>query len=251
MKKGFRKNIYMIIISIFVAIIFLMIVQMLFKIPAPCDWLEAEWSAGDFITFCGTIVLGIVTCMQTREANKMSQKLMQIEENRDRLETSPFVIVTKWKIYDLNECDLQNSDEKMKIEIENSSANDGQEMLGFSLEFQNTTRSFVTVQLKNGQSGKNTKWNNDGKLKQNRNRKLLLKEGERNEIIFCASKKLIMDLEGKTCELKFILENRFAQRYEEKFNVIIIHIGENDTGICCDCSVQDYEIKKCNLEEKN
>ena len=53
--------------------------------------------------------------MQTREANKMSQKLMQIEENRDRLEISPFVIVTKWEMYNLNKNDLERNDGKIRI----------------------------------------------------------------------------------------------------------------------------------------
>ena len=250
MKKRFLRNVSIIFIFMFVATIFLVIVQILFKMPAPYGWLEAEWSAGDFITFFGTIVLGAVACMQTREANKMSQKLMQIEENRDRLEISPFVIVTKWEMYDLNKSDLYHNDGKIRIGIDNSSGNDDQGMLGFSLQFQNTTRSFVTVEFRNGQSTENTKWAMGGMLQSKSNRKLLLKDGESGEIIFYASKKFIMDLEGEKCELKFILENRFAQRYEEKFNVIITHIGNNDTGICCNCFVQDYEITKCGVKEK-
>lgn len=248
MRKKFFKDISVIIMFIVAAIIFLMIVQILFKIPAPYDWLEAEWSAGDFVTFCGTIVLGAVACMQTQKANKMSQKLMQIEENRDRLEISPFAMVIKWKMFKLNKDDLYQDDGKIRVGIDNFRENHNEEMIAISLQFQNTTRSFITVQFRNGETSENEKWAHNG-INQS-NRKLLLKDGESEEIIFYASEKFIMNLKGKTCQLKFILENRFAERYEEKFNIIFTQIIQNQSNIYCDCFLQNYEIIKCNSEEK-
>lgn len=50
------------------------------------------------------------------------------------------------------------------------------------------------------------------------------------------------DLESKRCELEFILENRFAQRYKEKFILIITHIS---TSMSCDCRIQEYEVERC------
>lgn len=64
--------------------IFLVGVQILFSIPAPRKWLEAVWDAGDFISFVGTIFLGIVAVYQTRKANEISFRLLQIEEERRR-----------------------------------------------------------------------------------------------------------------------------------------------------------------------
>lgn len=65
-------------------IIFLVGVQILFSIPAPCKWLEAVWDAGDLISFVGTISLGIVAVYQTKKANEISFRLLQIEEERRR-----------------------------------------------------------------------------------------------------------------------------------------------------------------------
>jgi len=44
----------------------------------------AVWDAGDFISFVGTISLGIVTVYQTRKANEISFRLLQMEEERRR-----------------------------------------------------------------------------------------------------------------------------------------------------------------------
>ncbi len=70
------------ILWICIIIIFLFGVQILFSIPAPCKWLEAVWEAGDFISFVGTISLGLVTVYQTKKANEMNFRLLQIEEKR-------------------------------------------------------------------------------------------------------------------------------------------------------------------------
>ncbi len=72
------------ILWICIIIIFLFGVQILFSIPAPCKWLDAVWGAGDFISFVGTISLGLVAVYQTKKANEISSRLLQIEEERRR-----------------------------------------------------------------------------------------------------------------------------------------------------------------------
>lgn len=42
------------------------------------------WGAGDFISFVGTISLGLVAVYQTKKANEISSRLLQIEEERRR-----------------------------------------------------------------------------------------------------------------------------------------------------------------------
>lgn len=72
------------ILCICIIVIFLIGVQVLFSIPAPCKWLDAVWDAGDFISFVGTISLGLVAIYQTKNANEVSFRLLQIEEDRRR-----------------------------------------------------------------------------------------------------------------------------------------------------------------------
>ena len=108
---------------------FLIIVQVCFRIPAPCYYLDAAWEAGDLLTFVGTIVLGYIAIYQNRKANDINQRLLQIEETRlkpslsmimlsedERNKYSPFEVLTfciddnnamffeNWKM--LGNCDL-------------------------------------------------------------------------------------------------------------------------------------------------
>lgn len=57
---------------IVVTVIFLSIVQILFRIEAPCKWLDAVWEAGDLISLVGTLVLGYIAVLQTQRANDMA-----------------------------------------------------------------------------------------------------------------------------------------------------------------------------------
>lgn len=72
------------ILWICIIVIFLFVIQILFSIPAPCKWLEPVWEAGNFISFVGTVSLGLVTVYQTNKANEISFRLLQIEEERRR-----------------------------------------------------------------------------------------------------------------------------------------------------------------------
>lgn len=67
-------------------ILFLICVQVLFTIPAPCKWLDAVWEAGDFISLVGTLVLGYVAMCQTQRANKMAEDANNVA--KDANETS-------------------------------------------------------------------------------------------------------------------------------------------------------------------
>lgn len=69
---------------IFIIIIFLIGVQIVFSIPAPCKWLAAVWDAGDFISFVGTMALGLIAVYQTKNANELSYRMLQVEEEKRR-----------------------------------------------------------------------------------------------------------------------------------------------------------------------
>lgn len=69
------------------SLVFLIAVHVLFKLSAPGYWLEPTWSAGELLSFAGTIVLGFVAVFQTRQANNISRRLMEKEIN----EAMPYV----------------------------------------------------------------------------------------------------------------------------------------------------------------
>ncbi len=238
MKKNKQWFIWLI-----VSITFLGFTQLLFSISAPCKYLEAVWEAGDLISFVGTMVLGFVAINQTQQANKMSERLMDIESNRYMLEIRPFVMVTDWKSYELNADKLIFNPDKLYICIEEH--NNDETAIGIGLQLQNTTDSFLTVEYCDGYSEK-VKWLNSASNQPNR--KLRMLAGENREIIFYANSDFMKSLQGNSITIEFILENRFAERYKESFNLIItassnecIHKqGEWYCGI----AIQNYKIGK-------
>lgn len=69
-------------------ILVLVIIHCLFSISAPTKFFEAKWSAGDLLTFLGTIVLGYVAVMQTHKANQTAERATQISERLMQKELS-------------------------------------------------------------------------------------------------------------------------------------------------------------------
>lgn len=55
------------------AIVFLVVVQVLFSRPAPADIFKAPWGAGDLLSFVGTMALGVIAVHQTWKANEVSR----------------------------------------------------------------------------------------------------------------------------------------------------------------------------------
>lgn len=84
-----KKHIRLILI-VMAFLIPLIVVHLLFRSQAKHSCLEAVWSAGDiiayvmsFFTLIGTVHLGYTTALLSDKNNKISERLMRIEENRD------------------------------------------------------------------------------------------------------------------------------------------------------------------------
>lgn len=70
-----------VVLVLIVALLFLIVLNWMFSVPAPYDFLAVEWDVedalafyGSYLSFLGTIVLGAVTVYQTNKAYKLSQK---------------------------------------------------------------------------------------------------------------------------------------------------------------------------------
>ena len=235
------KNKWLFLLAVFVSL--LIVVQILFSIQTSCKWLEAVWNAGDFIPFVGTIVLGYVAVSQTEKANKMSEQLMEIEVNRYKLEIRPFVMVINWSVYEIEFNKLIFNPDKLYIKIGEYSGE--KDALCLSLILQNTTESYLSIEYFNGVS-QDIKLSNS--TTNQYNRKLCLLAGESKEIVFYADYDFIKSLEGKNTTLEFILENRFAEKYKEIFEIIITSLSDIDLSKNskwhCSLMVQKYQIGK-------
>lgn len=106
MKQKKRRTNKLLCWLIFAAL-FLLVVHVLFNIHPKNKWFSAVWSAGDFITFVGTVALGYVSYSQTeksekmaRDANKISDRLtkIQLREYEPLLAFDKFLVSDKYAI---------------------------------------------------------------------------------------------------------------------------------------------------------
>ena len=73
-----NRKLFVILIVIFIG--FPVIIQGLFCLTAPCRFLEANWSAGEILTYVSTVFLGIIAAWQNKMLKESNDK------SQDRLE---------------------------------------------------------------------------------------------------------------------------------------------------------------------
>lgn len=221
-------------------LLFLVCIQILFTIKAPCIWLEATWEAGDLISIVGTLTLGFISIKQSEKANAMSMQLMYIEKERHKLEVRPFVMITDWSADIVKDTKiLYNFSDKKYIQVGDWES--PQEALALSLKFQNTTGSTLTLQYYSG-----SHFTTNCKINLS-NPKLILGPGESGEFSFFATPEFLSKLAGKTIQWDFLLENRFYEKYHETFNTIVMSLRQAPTNTSkwfCILDVNDVTISK-------
>lgn len=138
-----------IVLIILCSILPLVIVHILLKWNSGIDFLAAEWSAGELLgyigtllSFWGTIILGWLALQASDKANEMSKKVIELEQDHYRLEMRPFVLVSNWKAYEINNQELANNPKKKYIQIGSPK---GEKVLGLAIELTNTTESAISV----------------------------------------------------------------------------------------------------------
>lgn len=121
---------------IIATVLFLTVVQILFRIEAPCEWLDAVWEAGDLISLVGTLVLGYVAMLQTKrandmadDANKTSRKLIELQE----AEYTPVVTIKSFAgvtKHGLNKASINTQSEMFVHEMR---CTNGEVLVGYSI----------------------------------------------------------------------------------------------------------------------
>ena len=243
------KNIWQIIkrfrILIIGCIMFLIMVQVFYTIPDPSKWLEARWGAGDLISFVGTIVLGIVAISQTKDANDMSKRIMQLEEKRHRLEIRPFVCIGHWEIFYKDTFELLTKPDQLYVQVCSESTD--KKTLCIAIKLVNTTSNYLFVEYDGIDSVKtNQSVFPSYSYSSIENEKLSLSPGEESSIVICGNdKKLITALEQKQIRFRFILENHFGERYQEELSIWFIVYGNFDehTGEVPGLHLRTYEYR--------
>ena len=152
LKKWFKKWKWIVIWAI-ASVIFAIVIQFLFSNPAPCDFLDAKWEAGDILSYVSTVALGLLAMWQNQ---KMSYDAEKKEKQSRAIEKSiifDFDEVSCW-LYDTGE-DL---DDKTKAQIKDEGFNGdfairtyirqrSKERINFSLPITNLS-DYVATNLK-------------------------------------------------------------------------------------------------------
>lgn len=84
-----------------IAIISALLVHIMHCIPAPNDWLVAKWSAGEILTYLGTVVLGWLAIKQNDELKKENDSAQERLENISR-EANQINILSKVIEYEIS-----------------------------------------------------------------------------------------------------------------------------------------------------
>lgn len=234
----------------------LIVVHLLFKWYSGIDFFVAEWDAGDvlgyigtILTFVGTIILSILALQASNKANELSKKVIEIEQDRNRLELRPFVLVSNWKAYEVDSKELIDDPKEKYIQI--GKYNTGV-ALGLELELTNTTQSCITVQYSKGiVRDPELCWSNAAVNQENL--KMTLSPGTKDKFIFYALPDFMEKQVGKPVTVELTLENRFSERYKESFVVIVTSLS-NKVSLqpgrwYCHLVAQDYTIARFEKDE--
>lgn len=121
---------------IIVTTIFLTVVQILFRIEAPCKWLDAVWEAGDLISLVGTLVLGYVAMLQTKrandmaeDANKTSRKLIELQE----AEYTPIITIKGFAGVTKHSINTSSTNAQSEMFVHEMRCVDGEVLVGYSI----------------------------------------------------------------------------------------------------------------------
>ena len=236
-------------------IVFLLVTQVLFSTPASTDFFDAAWDAGDLISFVGTITLGIIAISQTEHESKVNDRLMQLEENRYKLEMRPFVILEDWKVFEKDVFQIQTQPDQLYVSLCQN-----QEATAFCLAFTltNTTQSYVSATYGGARYVDSGEPVSSGFSYSNiQNKALQLRPGERENIVFYGDKEeIIQKFHSKRIRFQFLLQNRFGERYREDFIALVL-IREVPTNNVdhfpphATISVSNYRIGKFAGERNN
>lgn len=92
MKKFIKEH--LIQTWIIASIVFAILIHILFVTDAPCDKLQAQWGAGDILTYASTVALGLLAVWQNQKIKEESDR-NQLYQNLLAAKNSDDAIVTR------------------------------------------------------------------------------------------------------------------------------------------------------------
>ncbi|EHK2402855.1 hypothetical protein ACRTAL_000267 [Clostridium perfringens] len=112
------RIILIVLAIIFFTIVIPFIINLCFKFNSPIKILSAEWDAGDFLSYYGTLLFGCIAAYLTYSANNINKRLLALEES--------------------------NKKANLIINIDNSTVKEVQDELELAINFENPTNNVIT-----------------------------------------------------------------------------------------------------------
>lgn len=184
-----------------------------------------------------------------KQANDMTNQLLEIEKNNYRMQICPFISITKYDTAKYTSTEILNNKKKWFVEVGKWDSHS--DINGISLTITNTTESFLTFQFDLIEDiDSNIEWRCCTTGEKNiQNTKISLLPGESKDIVLLAGDEVLLDANGKSINLNFILENRFANKYKETIKMIFTYVIKNGDNITGCFSFQDIHIYKFEYKE--
>lgn len=223
-----------------------------FYVLIPTDTSEGELLAfyGTILSFISTLGLGALALWQNIKANNINDRLSLIEEKRFKLELQPFVVVTGGNLKQELVSYIWDNPTILSFEI-NHIPIDEEECAFLTLEFQNTSNTYIMMNYLTGKLYRNGKCietlkNYNVNLD---NSTLYLESGQKGTMGFILSLDKIKEIEMGKIQFEFLLKNRFNDCYKETIEIIILIAGDEDDDIdnsFVTINAQNYKIQKFN-----
>lgn len=227
------------------------------------------------LSLAGTLILGIVAVRQTKqahtmskEANKISERLMALEEQKSEADIAPFILLTDWCSYEKISKGVLLHPECISVNIGKGIALDlGENYLCVELSFTNSSNNMITfeyssITVYNNLAGKTDEvlatWLPSYASHQRTTQSVAPYQTER--LVLYAPTESFPELLGTRLGFKMILQNQFGVRYAEYFDIIVSALQKDSNSIAVSedkvpwfmhCAVQNYRLMKFCLKGKD
>lgn len=180
---------------------------------------------GSVLAAVGTIAVSIVAAWQAKKSNELSVKALELERLHYKMEIRPFALVSDVQFDELTLEEIIGITDELKYNINYKNEDTDQESSSnkygtLIITFSNTTNSIITIELidiVDGQTGDT--WYHS--TVNNVLKRVLIENGKDKRIIFNAPYAFWEDIRSKKVTFEIILENRFGERYQENFDILL------------------------------
>ncbi len=225
-------------------LILLVGVQLLFLIPAPYRFLDAVWEPGEILTLLGSVFLGIVAVYQTYESNALSKRMLDLEEDKYKLELRPFVMITDSVLRRYHIKNIMEFPGDFEYCTSILSCDTSQNRLALSIEVQNTTESYLMIGhhkiISEDNNGANISFTN---CVETPSRFMGIRAGETKKLTYLFGTQWVGKLAGNRYKFIFTLINRLGESYLESCEVDFIKLQCEDQ-LDVYLEAQGYEVNK-------